>query len=218
MRRVSVLAICLLPILAGCEISFNSGDEGQTTTTSANAAAPQTKVAKTAPAPVPPPAAFRNLRFLVDISDRELRLFDGDRLVGRHPVAVGTKKWPTPEGEWKIHQVDINPVWIPPKDESWAEDSDTTGAGAPDNPLGRARLVYRKPNSIHGTDDLQSVGTAASHGSIRVTNDVALQLARTLLQSGGAWKGDQWFEQMASNRAREIEIPLRKAIPIVVQG
>lgn len=224
MRSVSVLTCCLLPLLAACEVTVKSDDNSETNPSAelpaaqANSGASAASPALPAPNPATPmPPAFQNLRFLVDISDRELRLFDGDRLVDRYPVAVGTKKWPTPVGEWMIHQVDMNPVWVPPKDESWAEDADTAGAGARDNPMGRARLVYRKPNSIHGTDDLNSVGTAASHGSIRVANDVVLHLARTLLQSGGAWRGDQWFEQMASNRAQEFEIPLRKPVPIVVQ-
>ena len=219
MRSNFLLAACALPLLAGCDVSLSYGDDPEPQSAPAQNTA-RSAQAETIPAPAPDVQAspeVQQLRVLVDISDRELRLLEGEQVVGRHPVAVGTKKWPTPTGSWNIHQVDINPEWVPPKDEAWAKDEKTTGPDDPDNPLGRARLVYRKPNSIHGTDDLKSIGTAASHGSIRVANDVVLQLAQTFLKAGGAWKGDQWFQQMTTNRAREFEIKLLQPIPIVVQ-
>ena len=217
--RAYLLAACALPLLAGCDVSFSYQNDPQPDSRpaqkSAGGAQPDTR---TIPEPAPSaPEMTQQLRVLVDISDRELRLFDRGQLAQRHLVAVGTKEWPTPTGSWAIHQVDINPEWIPPKDEEWAKDEKTTGPGDPDNPLGRARLVYRKPNTIHGTTDLESVGTAASHGSIRVTDDVVLQLAQTFLKAGGAWRGDQWFQGMTANRTREFEIKLEKPIPIVVQ-
>lgn len=206
-------------MLASCDVSFSYQDDPEAQAApSQNSAGAAQPLSRAAPAPVPPLAATtQQLRVLVDISDCELRLFDGEQLVERHPVAVGTKQWPTPTGSWNIHQVDINPEWVPPRDEEWAKDEKTTGPGDPDNPLGRARLVYRKPNTIHGTNDLASVGTAASHGSIRVTNDVVLKLAQSFLKAGGAWRGDPWFQQMTADRTREFEIKLQKPIPILVQ-
>ena len=94
---------------------------------------------------------LQDLRVEVDISDRELRVFQGDQLKATHEVAVGTKEWPTPTGSWEFHRVDLNPEWIPPKDESWAKEETKQAPGSPDNPMGRARLVYRMPNSVHGT-------------------------------------------------------------------
>jgi lipoprotein-anchoring transpeptidase ErfK/SrfK len=160
---------------------------------------------------------LENLRFEVDISDRKIRAFSGDRLIGAHDVAVGTKEWPTPTGSWSFHRVDLNPEWVPPKSEKWAKDEKTAAPGSPENPMGRARLVYRMPNTVHGTDDLNSLGKASSHGSIRVANEVVLQLAQTLLKAGGAWEGQKWFQQMAQNRTEEYQIGLKDKIPIKVQ-
>ena len=160
---------------------------------------------------------LQDLRFEVDISDRKLRMFQGDQLKATHPVAVGTSEWPTPTGSWDFHRVDINPEWIPPKSEEWAKSESRKAPGAADNPMGRARLVYRMPNTVHGTDDLDSLGKASSHGSIRVSNDVVLQLAETLLKAGGAWEGPQWFQQMTQNRTEEYQVQLEQRIPIVVQ-
>ena len=158
-----------------------------------------------------------NLRFEVDISDRKIRMFQGDQLRATHDVAVGTEEWPTPTGSWEFHRVDLNPEWVPPKDEEWAKDEERQAPGSADNPMGRARLVYRMPNTVHGTDDLNSLGKASSHGSIRVANEVVLQLAETLLKAGGSWEGPQWFQQMTGNRTEEYQIPLEQRIPIKVQ-
>lgn len=159
---------------------------------------------------------YQNLNVLVDLSDRELRLMRGDQVLETHPVTIGSKDWPTPTGSWEFHRVDINPEWIPPK-EKWAEKETRQPPGAPDNPMGRARLVYRMPNTVHGTDDLAALGKASSHGSIRVANDVAVSLAQILLQAGGAWEGPGWFDRMTQDRSTEYEIDLPNPIPIKVQ-
>lgn len=160
---------------------------------------------------------IRDLRFVVDISDRELRIMSGDQEIKTHPVAVGSNEWPTPTGSWDFHRVDINPEWNPPKSEKWAEDAKTTPPGDPDNPMGRARLVYRMPNTVHGTDDRDSLGKAVSHGSIRIANDVVLDLAEVLLKAGGAWEGPEWFRKMTENRKEEYQVELSDPIPIKVQ-
>lgn len=160
---------------------------------------------------------LQNLRVEVDISDRKLRIFQGEEVTATHDVAVGTKKWPTPTGSWEFRRVDINPEWNPPKSEEWAEDAEQQAPGSEDNPMGRARLVYRMPNTVHGTNDLNSLGKASSHGSIRVANEVVLQLAEKLLKAGGSWEGQQWFQQMTQNRTEEYQVPLEQHIPIKVQ-
>lgn len=160
---------------------------------------------------------LQNLRFEVDISDRKLRVFKGDQLAATHDVAVGTKEWPTPTGSWAFHRVDLNPEWNPPKSEEWAKDEEQQAPGSENNPMGRARLVYRMPNTVHGTNDLNSLGKASSHGSIRVANEVVLQLAEMLLKAGNAWEGEKWFQQMTQNRTEEYQVPLEQRIPIKVQ-
>ena len=162
-------------------------------------------------------AEFEGLRFVVDISDRKVRLLRGDQQLEEHPVAVGSQRWPTPTGSWTIHQVDINPDWNPPRDESWTEDREAKAPGEAGNPMGRARLVYRMPNTIHGTDDRRSLGQAVSHGSIRVGNDVVLRLAEILLRAGGAWEGPDWFRGMTENRTRMVQIDLPHPVPIEVR-
>jgi lipoprotein-anchoring transpeptidase ErfK/SrfK len=200
-----------------CNVTVKNDTQEAPSNTSTNMvqAAPQPQ--PLSPAAEKARAPLQDLQFQVDISDRKVRLVQAGRLVAEHPVAVGTSKWPTPTGTWKLHRVDINPEWNPPKDESWAEDREPKAAGDPKNPMGRARLVYRMPNTIHGTNDLQSLGKASSHGSIRVANDVVLGLAETLLKAGGAWESPEAFKQMTENRTREYQIELPHPVPIEVR-
>ena len=162
--------------------------------------------------------AARQLRLEVDIASRQLNVYQGQRRVATHPVAVGSAEWPTPTGEWTIGQVILNPRWIPPE-ESWAEDDSIAEPGDPDNPLGRAQLVYRAPNSIHGTQDTASLGKAVSHGSIRVSNEVALELARMVIEAGGANPDAGLFERARNTPTERIEVAIPNPVPIkVVEG
>ena len=74
-----------------------------------------------------------------------------------------------------------------------------------------AQLVYDPPRSIHGTTDPTSIGKPVSHGSIRVTNEVALQLAREVMEAGGAGKDDAWYAAATKNRTEKqiIDLPIQ---------
>ena len=74
--------------------------------------------------------------------------------------------------------------------------------------MGRARLVFTEDYSIHGTDETASLGTNQSHGSIRVANAAVLDVARLLLQAGGAFDGNDWFNRMTADRTRMHRIDL----------
>ena len=221
MRTFTALAAAAALLLASaCEVTVNEGNEA--------APANETAAPQQTPEEIQRQAQLQQMRdqarqevgelkFLVDLSDRELRLMQGDQVIRTHQVAVGTEEWPTPTGSWELHRVDINPEWIPPKEEEWAEDEERKAPGDPENPMGKARLVYKMPNTIHGTDELNSLGKASSHGSIRVANEVVVQLAEMLLKAGGAWEGPQWFQQMLQNETREYGIDLPQPVPIEVQ-
>ena len=114
-----------------------------------------------------------------------------------------------------VSQVVWNPEWIPP-DESWAEERQPRQPGDPANPLGRAQLIYDPPRTIHGTNDPSSIGKAVSHGSIRVTNEVATQLARELMEATGAGKDEAWYESTRQNRTVKQIVDLPQRVPIRV--
>src|SRR5690606_35919225 len=167
--------------------------------------------AEAEPAHTPP-----ELRLEVNLAERELYVYRNDERLATHAVAVGSEEWPTPTGEWTIGQVIWNPRWIPPREESWAEEVEVVEPGDPENPLGRAQLVYRAPNSVHGTTQPESLGKAVSHGSIRVSNEVAMELARQVMEAGGAGKDERWYREARQNRTERREVLIPNPVPIRV--
>lgn len=159
--------------------------------------------------------ATADMRIEVDVNARQLHVIRRGERVAAHAVAVGSERWPTEKGEWTIKQVVFNPDWVPP-DESWAEEREPRESGDPKNPLGRAQLVYDAPRSIHGTNQPSSIGKPVSHGSIRLPNDVIVQLAKQVMEAGGAGRDDAWFRQAQQNRRRKQVVDLPRPVPIRV--
>lgn len=216
-RRFALPAILVLAALAG-----GCGGDGDDDTVRVQAGADTMQVAgqdTMAATANPQQQTAPDMRLEVNLAQRELYVYRGGERTATHPVAVGSEEWPTPTGEWTIGQVVWNPRWIPPREESWAEDEEEKEPGAPDNPLGRAQLVYQAPNSIHGTNEPESLGKAVSHGSIRVSNEVAMQLARDVMEAGGAGRDEAWYRRARENRTERQDVSIPNPIPIrVVAG
>jgi hypothetical protein len=166
--------------------------------------------------PAAPVRDTADVRVEVDIAARQVRVLAaaGDTITV-HPAAVGSAEWPTRPGTWTIDQVVLNPEWTPP-DESWAEEREPRKPGDPKNPLGRAQLVYDLPRTIHGTNDPASVGKAVSHGSVRVTNDVAVSLARLMLERTGYAAIDSVMQRAGRDSTAKVVVDLPKSVPIRV--
>lgn len=204
-KLVSAVAFAAASVaISGCVVSESERDRSADT---GHGAGGETSPAVTPPAPA--------MRIEVDLAARRLYVIEGGARTATHPVAVGSEKWPTRTGEWAISQVVFNPEWVPP-DESWAEEREPRKPGDPRNPLGRVQFVYDPPRSIHGTNQPSSMGKAVSHGSIRVTNEVGLQLARKVLEAGGAPKDDAWIRGTQENRTEKQIVDLPRPIPIRV--
>ncbi len=106
-------------------------------------------------------------RIVVNIAQRKLRLIRAGKVVKTFKVAVGTSAHPTPTGTYEIIKLEKDPTWSPP-DSPWAEGLGPIPPG-PGNPLGTRWIGTSSPAiGIHGTYDDNSIGTAASHGCIRM--------------------------------------------------
>jgi lipoprotein-anchoring transpeptidase ErfK/SrfK len=82
-------------------------------------------------------------------------------------IAVGQSAYPTPAGTFHIVTKQRNPTWFPP-DSPWAAGLGPVPPGV-DNPLGTRWMGTSAPAiGIHGTPVSSSIGTAASHGCIRM--------------------------------------------------
>ncbi|MEH1785172.1 MAG: L,D-transpeptidase [Nostoc sp.] len=109
---------------------------------------------------------------VVDLSDRRTYVYVGDEVIASYPIAVGKKGWETPTGSFQVIHMRHYPIWRHP----------ITGkvfqAGT-DSPLGDRWIGFwsdgRNEIGFHGTPDIDLVGTAVSHGCLRMRNaDVRL--------------------------------------------
>src|SRR5512146_235025 len=129
----------------------------------------------------------------VDISSRQLVAVDDGKVLGRYDVAVGSKDKPTPTGSFNIRKIVWNPPWHPP-DEKWARGKTAKGPGDPDNPMKRVKIFFSEPDYyIHGTDALDSLGAAESHGCLRMHPDDVTDLARMVMTAGGKPQPEPWY-------------------------
>jgi lipoprotein-anchoring transpeptidase ErfK/SrfK len=198
-----------------------------TVSTRDDAAATDSAAAVTTVVPPAPPAVGMPMdsgaltdtasatRVEVDLSARKLYLFNGADTADTYSVAVGSQRWPTQTGEWRITQVVWNPEWIPP-DESWAEQREPRKPGDPKNPLGRVQLIYDPPRTIHGTPDRSSIGKAVSHGSIRMYNEDAAELGKILMEATGVGKDSAFYRNAERNRTEKVVVDLPRGVPIRV--
>jgi len=113
----------------------------------------------------------------VDRDSTVLRLYKHLKLDKRYKIAVGKAGLETAAGRYEIAEKIVNPDWHVP-DSDWAGDlaGKTIPAGDPKNPLEARWLGFHDGQGIHGTADLASLGTAASHGCIRMSVPAVMQL------------------------------------------
>jgi lipoprotein-anchoring transpeptidase ErfK/SrfK len=117
---------------------------------------------------------------IVLVADRgnfQLRLYKQLQLVKEYTVAVGAVGFDTPAGLYHIQNKAVDPAWSVP-DSDWAGDLAGTvvPGGVPENPLKERWLGIYDGAGIHGTDQTYSLGSAASHGCIRMAIPDVIEL------------------------------------------
>src|SRR5437899_503097 len=91
------------------------------------------------------------------------------KLVKTYPIAVGRAGLETPAGFYEINDKQVNPSWHVPL-SSWAGDlAGRVIPPGPDDPIKARWLGFFGGAGIHGTAETWSLGSAASHGCIRMT-------------------------------------------------
>jgi lipoprotein-anchoring transpeptidase ErfK/SrfK len=106
---------------------------------------------------------------VVDVSANTLVFYDGLKVERDFRVATGTPQYPTPVGTFEIVDKKENPTWYNPAPDTWGADLPPSIGPGPGNPLGTRAMYLNAPGiRIHGTWDDSSIGTAASHGCIRM--------------------------------------------------
>jgi lipoprotein-anchoring transpeptidase ErfK/SrfK len=112
----------------------------------------------------------------IDRAAFQLRLWKDLKLVKTYTIAVGMQGLETPAGTYKIYDKQVNPSWHVPN-SPWAGGlAGQVIPPGPEDPLKARWMGFYNGAGIHGTDDLASLGTAASHGCIRMSIPDVIEL------------------------------------------
>jgi len=105
---------------------------------------------------------------VVDRSNFTLTLYKNLKPEKQYTVAIGAQGFDTPTGLYSIQDKQVDPVWNVP-DSDWAGSlAGQTIPPGPDNPLKARWMGIYNGAGIHGTTDTASLGSAASHGCVRM--------------------------------------------------
>jgi lipoprotein-anchoring transpeptidase ErfK/SrfK len=104
----------------------------------------------------------------LDRATYTLRLWKNLKLAKTYTVAVGQEGLETPEGLYHIQDKQIEPTWHVPN-SSWAGSlAGQSIPPGPSNPLKARWMGIFEGAGIHGTEETWSLGSAASHGCVRM--------------------------------------------------
>jgi hypothetical protein len=104
----------------------------------------------------------------LDRSSFTLRLWKHLKLAKTYTVAVGQEGLETPEGLYAIQEKEENPTWHVP-DSAWAGSlAGSVVPPGPSNPIKARWMAIYEGAGIHGTEEVESLGSAASHGCVRM--------------------------------------------------
>ncbi len=109
-----------------------------------------------------------HLRIVVDLSLRRVTLYRGTKPILVTTAAIGSPSTPTPTGRYYVNQKLVAPDPLGPFGPA------AIGISAFSPVL--QHWTQGGPIAIHGTNQADLLGSAVSHGCIRVSNDVVMRL------------------------------------------
>jgi hypothetical protein len=106
----------------------------------------------------------------IDKSEKAIYYFRKGELSRIWPCAIGKEETPTPTGRYEVTVALEKPTWY------WRGEAIPPG---PENGLGDWFIgINKRGYGLHGTNEPPSIGTAASHGCVRMYNDDAGELVK----------------------------------------
>ena len=163
-----------------------------------------------------PAEAAAPVRMVADLSDKILYVYEADTVAKMYDISDGKDPYPTPRGSFKVRKLNWNPSWTPP-DSKWARKKTAKGPGEKGNPMKVVKIFFKEPDYyIHGTADIGSLGSADSHGCLRMSPEDVTELGKWVLEHGGEWKGENWFMRILHSRRQEKVIYLSNPVALTV--
>ena len=176
------------------------------------------------PGNIPEVPEFVSRVITVDTREKMLDLREGEKLIASLPITPGSGSLPTPPGTWRIVGIAQQPTF------RWDKSVLMTGVRSenfyelpigPNNPVGVMWIGLNKPGiGIHGTNNPQTIGRAASHGCMRTANWDTVRLSKlltkgmTVIITGPSAPKRAPEPERRASVAKVKERPVQKAIPI----
>lgn len=162
-------------------------------------------------------AALADISLRVDVSERRLYVERNGEVDRSYRIAVGSAKYRTPRGTFTVNHLIWNPRWVPP-DAGWAKKKTAKAPGEPGNPMGRVKIFFKEPDYyIHGTNDGESIGQAASHGCVRMLNGDVMELGQLLIEEGEANVSEGLIRRLIDRVRQTRNIRLQRGVRMVVE-
>jgi len=145
------------------------------------------------------------LRLVLNLPAYRIDVYEFGERTRSYGVAIGMAGYRTPRGTFRLSIAEWNPWWHPP-DSPWARGEAPMPPG-PRNPMGRVKLYFRDLYYIHGTPEVSSIGTAASHGCVRMSNADVVELARLVHQyASPELSTSELDEIIAAGRTHRVQL------------
>ena len=158
--------------------------------------------------------AGAELALTLNLPAFRLEVRRGPELLRAYRVAIGMREYPTPQGSFSITHIEWNPWWIPP-DRDWARHERVTPPGT-GNPMGKVKLYFRPLYFLHGTPLVSSIGSAASHGCVRMRNDDAIDLALLIHAADLPAVSAEKLDSLQNDQTMTRMFPLNQPVPLQV--
>lgn len=153
-----LLLTCAIPLASSIATAEPTGNS--LVAQPAPTAVPATTTATTTPKPL-------ERRLVLNLQQRKVYVYEGDKAIASYPVAIGKKGWETPKGNFKVIQMVKNPIWQNP----WNGKISPPGVNSP---LGERWIGFwtdgKNTIGFHGTPGEHLMGQAVSHGCVRMRN------------------------------------------------
>ncbi len=131
-----------------------------------------------------PRPEFRPREVMVYTKEKMLDVLEDGQLLASFPITPGSTTLPAPPGTWKIETMNSLPFFR--YDESMLEHGvrSTEFVNLPPGPNSPVGIVWmgldKSGIGLHGTNNPETIGRAASHGCIRLANWDAVKLSQML--------------------------------------
>ena len=110
-------------------------------------------------------------------SEHRLYFYQDGKITDDWLIATGQPAYPTPTGLWTVTEKRYMPTWVNPAPDGWGSDMPASIGPGYSNPLGLRAINWDASGiRFHGTSNIGSLGTSASHGCVRMSNDDVIEL------------------------------------------